>query len=95
MGIDMVDLVVRKHPPDHWIGLARLDQRGIDHHPVGTERSKRKDSAVQSRWDLILEYRRLAPIFADKDRMAGPVGVIALVRDMVDQQQRLPLSGIV
>lgn len=92
MGIDMVDILHRQHPAHHGIRFARLSQCGIDHHSIAIERPEREDSAVECRRDFIVIGSRLKRALANEDRMAGTIRIVAVVRDMVDQQQRL--SGL-
>lgn len=89
MGINMVDRLIVEHTADDGIRLARLRKGRIDHHSIAVKGTERKDASVERGWNFILVRCCLSGSLADEDGVAGPVGVIAVVRDVIDKQQRL------
>ena len=94
MCIDMVDRLIGKYAPDSGIRFARLCNRRIDHHAVCIESAQRQDAPIQCRWNFIFISGRSRSSFADENRMAGPIRVLSIMRDMIDEQQRFACLGI-
>lgn len=95
VGVDVVTIGVGEHPANDGVGLAWLGKSGIDHHSLRIEGPQRQDPSVQRRRNLALEACRSGGGLADEDRVAGPIGVIALMRDMIDQQQGFTVGRVV
>lgn len=95
MRINVIDLRIGQQRPDRGIGLARLDQRCIAHHPSAIKRPQRQYPPIKRGWHDVHVARRFGRALADKDRMACPIRIVAIVRHMIDEQHRLPRRGIV
>ena len=91
----MVDGSIGEHGLDGRVSLAGLGQSGVDHHSLRVESPQRKNPAIERRRHLVVIDRCLFRRLAYEDRMAGPIGIIALVREVIDEQERLACLGIV
>ena len=95
MRVNMIDRFIRQQSADHGVRFAGLGKRGIGHHSRLVERPQRKDSSVKRRRDLIFINRGLGCTLADEDGVACAIGIVAVVRAMVDEQQGLPGLGVI
>ena len=76
------------------IGVARLDQSGIDHQSTGVERPKGENPAVEGRGDGIDIFGSLAGR-TDEDGVRGTVRIIPVMADVVEQKDSLADSRVV
>ena len=95
MGINMVNRLIGKHSANDWVRFARLRKGSINHHAAAIEGAERKDPPVERRWNLAFIGCRRMRAFADENGVAGPVWVVAVVRDMVDEQQCFSRLGVI
>ena len=90
MGSDVVDCGIVEQPPNDFIGLAGLRERGLAHHPLAVEGPEGQDAAFEGRRDLVTIDGRLRRMFTDEDGMGCPIRVVAIVRYVIDQQKGFP-----
>ena len=88
MRINMVDETVGEQLANHAIALAWLGQRRIAHHPVPIERSQRKQATGKRRRDRIAIGSRPNRLLTNENGVGRPIGIIAVVRDMIEEQKR-------
>ena len=94
MRVNMVNRRVREKPPDYQVRLAWLGQGRIGHHAVSIKGAKRQDPPIQSRRNLALIAGRFGSAFADKNRMRCSIGIVSIVRAMIDQKQSIARFGV-
>ena len=92
MRIDMVDERIGEQLPDRAIGLARLGQRRIAHHPVPIERPQRKHATGKRRRNRIAIGSRPNRLLTNENGVGCPIGIFAVMRDMIDEQSVSPGS---
>ncbi len=93
--VDMIDVPITKKAANRGIGLARLSQRRIGHHSVRVERAQRQYPPVERWRHLVMEAPSDGGLLANKDGVAGAVRIIAIVRNMIEEQDRGPFVNII
>ena len=84
----MVDNGVIQQSPNCGIGFARLGKRRFAHHATCIEGAERKNAPIQGRRNFVHIFRGLGRTLAHEDRVAGTIGIVAVMGDVIDQQER-------
>lgn len=89
MSVDVIDRTIVEKATDHRVGLSRLRQRRINHRAVRSEGAEGQDAPVERRRNFVHEAGRTAGILGDEDGVRSSIGIVAVVRYVIDQQHRL------
>ena len=89
MRVDRLDLGVFKELADTGVGLTRLGDYRIRHHPFGIKAAEGQDPPFKDWRDLIHIFCRLTQALRYEDRVARPIRVRDFVADVVEQQYGL------
>jgi len=91
----MIDGIVVQHPANDGVRLPRLGERRINHHSIAIEGAERENAPIERGRDFVRIRQGFRRRFADENRVTGTVGVVAVMRYMIDEQQRLARLCIV